>query len=72
MGGLLKKPGDRPNGMPLSGMDRFRYRTRYFPDSGIIGTKAFVTRHYQAFKNHLTSKNEKRPKAIGASMASIH
>ena len=25
----------------LSGVDRFRYRTRYFTDSGIMGTKEF-------------------------------
>ena len=25
-------------------IDRFRYRTRYFTDSGIIGTKEFVSR----------------------------
>ena len=45
-------------------LDRFRYRTRYFADSGIIGTKDFVSRVYQGFKNHFSSKHEKRPKAI--------
>ena len=45
-------------------VDRFRYRARYFTDSGIIGTKAFVAHHYQAFKHHFSSKHEKRPKTI--------
>ena len=45
-------------------IDRFRYRTRYFSDSGIIGSKAFVDRLYQQFKDNFTSKHEKRPKAI--------
>jgi len=45
-------------------VDRFRYRARYFTDSGIIGTKAFVAHHYQTFKHHFSSKHEKRPKPI--------
>ena len=45
-------------------VDRFKYRTRYFTDSGVIGTKAFVERMYQEFKHHFTSKREKRPKVI--------
>jgi putative transposase len=32
--------------------DRFRYRTRYFTDSGIIGTKEFVARCYLKLKFH--------------------
>ena len=48
----------------IDGVDRFRYRTRYFTDSGIIGTKDFVSRLYQSFKEHFSSKHEKRPKLI--------
>ena len=47
-----------------SAIEKFKYRSRYFTDSGIIGTKAFVTRHYQTFKHIFSSKNEKRPKTI--------
>jgi putative transposase len=43
---------------------RLRYRTRYFTDSGIIGSKEFVTRHYKQFKHLFQSKNEKIPKPI--------
>jgi putative transposase len=45
-------------------VDRFRYRTRYFTDSGIIGSKVFVDRVYRQFKDHFSSKNEKQPRTI--------
>ena len=48
----------------LSKSDRFRYRTRYFTDSGIIGSKEFVSTHYQRFKALFKSKHEKKPKPI--------
>lgn len=63
-GGLLQKSLDLNQGLELSNMDRFRYRTRYFTDSGIIGTKEFVTRVYQNFKGYFDSKHEKRPKRV--------
>ena len=79
-GGLIEKAEDRSKGpneirydvtselhgasLELSGVDRFRYRTRYFTDSGIIGTKEFVSRVYQGFKGHFSSKHEKRPRLI--------
>ncbi len=79
-GGLLEHIADRSQGpgeirsavtselhgagLELTGVDRFRYRTRYFTDSGIIGTKEFVSRVYQGFKGHFSSKHEKRPKPI--------
>ncbi|CAB1078123.1 hypothetical protein JY97_16640 [Alkalispirochaeta odontotermitis] len=44
--------------------DRFKYRTRYFTDSGIIGSKEFVSTHYQRFKTLLKSKHEKKPESI--------
>jgi hypothetical protein len=43
---------------------RLRYRTRYFTDSGIIGSKEFVSAHYQRFKHLFVSKHEKIPKPI--------
>jgi hypothetical protein len=48
----------------LSKSDRFRYRTRYFTDSGIIGSKEFVTENYQRFKHLFFSKHEKNPRPI--------
>ena len=51
--------------LDITSVDRFRYRTRYFADSGIIGSKQFVRRFYGVFKGHFSSKHEKKPKAIG-------
>ncbi|MFH0725916.1 MAG: hypothetical protein V2B19_06130 [Pseudomonadota bacterium] len=38
--------------------------TRYFTDSGIIGTKAFVAENYLRFKHLFQSKPEKKPKPV--------
>ena len=54
---------ERKKNFEISRIDRFRYRTRYFTDSGIIGTKEFVSTNYQKFKDLFMSKNEKIPKA---------
>ncbi len=48
----------------LTGIDRLRFRTRYFTDSGIIGTKGFVSHYYEMFKGCFNSSNEKKPKKI--------
>ncbi len=45
-------------------INRFRYRTRYFSDSGIIGSKEFVLKNYQRFKDIFQSKHEKKPKPV--------
>jgi hypothetical protein len=63
-GGIRKDGKARVRGIDLKAVERFRYRTRYFTDSGIIGTKGFVERIYQQFKGHFTSKHKKRPKVI--------
>jgi putative transposase len=44
--------------------DRFLLRTRYFTDSGIIGTKRYVSVLYLAFKDKCGAKREKVPKRI--------
>jgi len=55
---------ERRREFELSRSDRFRYRTRYFTDSGIIGSKEFVAQNYQRFKHLFYSKHEKKPKPI--------
>ena len=55
---------ERKKEFEISRIDRFRYRTRYFTDSGIIGSKEFVSENYQRFKHLFYSKYEKRPKPI--------
>jgi CHASE2 domain-containing sensor protein len=59
---LLEK--ERSREFELSKSDRFRFRTRYFTDSGIIGSKEFVSTHYRRFRNLFYSKHEKKPKPI--------
>ena len=58
-GGISGVGRERSKGFEISRVDRFRYRTRYFTDSGIIGTKVFVYKYYQAFKDRFSSKHEK-------------
>jgi len=63
-GGLDGLEKEKERGFQLNKVDRFRYRTRYFTDSGIIGTKAFIDRHFQRFKGHFECKHDKRGNAI--------
>ena len=59
---ILEKERNRE--FELGRNDRFRYRTRYFTDSGVIGSKEFVSNTYMRFKHHFNSKNEKKPKSV--------
>lgn len=43
---------------------RFLHRTRYFSDSGVIGSKDFVSANYQEFKYVFMSRIEKIPKKV--------
>ena len=73
-GAMTKKKGqqikqevlekERKKGFKISRTDRFKSRSRYFSDSGIIGTKGFVQKNYQRVKHLFQSLNEKLPKAI--------
>jgi putative transposase len=55
---------ERKKDFEVSRISRFRYRTRYFSDSGIIGSKEFVAENYKRFKYLFHSKHEKKPKPI--------
>jgi len=55
---------ERKNNFDLKRIRRFRYRTRYFTDSGIIGTKEFVSGNYRRFKDLFMSKKDKIPKPV--------
>ena len=55
---------EREKEFEISRIIRFRYRTRYFTDSGIIGSKEFVAANYQRFKHLFFSKQEKKPKPV--------
>jgi putative transposase len=51
-------------GYKITRRDHFRYRTGYFTDSGVIGSKKFVKEKYQLFKGYLDTKKEKEPVPI--------
>ena len=55
---------ERDKNYELTKVDRFRFRTRYFTDSGIIGTKGFVTHYYEKFKKHFDTRKDKKPKRV--------
>jgi REP element-mobilizing transposase RayT len=55
---------ERKKDFEISRISRFRYRTRYFTDSGIIGSKDFVAENYQRFKHLFYSKHDKKPKPV--------
>jgi putative transposase len=50
----------RKKGYRISRVDRFRYRCRYFTDSGIIGGKDFVQEVFDQVKHLLGSKDERK------------
>jgi len=49
---------------PNNELDRFRFRTRYLADGGIIGSREFFERIYQRFTHYFQTDKEKRPKAL--------
>ena len=55
---------ERKKNYEVKRIDRFRYRTRYFTDSGIIGSKEFVSINYQRFKGVFMSARQKIPKLV--------
>jgi REP element-mobilizing transposase RayT len=55
---------ERKRNYRVSRTDRFRYRSRYFTDSGIIGSKAFVGEVFDRVKHLLGSKDERRFKRV--------
>ncbi len=55
---------ERKKGFEITRSDLFKQRTRYFTDSGIIGSKEFVQSTFQNFKNLFQSKNERVPKYV--------
>ena len=47
---------ERKKDFEISRISRFRHRTRYFRDSGITGSKKFVSESYQRLKHLFHSK----------------
>ncbi|MBI5015259.1 MAG: transposase [Deltaproteobacteria bacterium] len=55
---------EEKKGYELTAADRLLFRTRYFTDSGVIGSKEFVSRCYRLFESHFTCRHEKRPRGV--------
>jgi hypothetical protein len=49
----------------ISRADRFRYRSRYFTDAGVIGSKAFVSEVFDQVKHLLRSKDKRTFTPVG-------
>jgi REP element-mobilizing transposase RayT len=56
---------EKKKGFKLTRADRFAYRTRYFTDSGIIGSKEFVQVSMKRFERIINAKRERLPKRVG-------
>jgi REP element-mobilizing transposase RayT len=57
---------ERKKKYELTRQDRFLYRSRYFTDAGIIGSKEFVKSMFDRFKHLLNCKPERKFTPIGA------
>lgn len=55
---------ERERDFRISQTDRLLYRTRYFADSGVIGSKEFVSRKYLQFKSAFQCKHDKKPRHV--------
>ena len=56
---------ERKKKYELTRQDRFLYRSRYFTDAGIIGSKEFVKSMFDKFKHLLNCKPERKFTPIG-------
>lgn len=52
------------NNFQINSFRRLKYRTRYFSDSGIIGSREFVSVTYSRFKDRFRSKHPKKPQPV--------
>ena len=55
---------EKKQNFELTRIDRFRYRSRYFTDSGIIGSKEYVQKNFQRFKALFQITTDRVPKRI--------
>ena len=56
---------ERKRKYKVNRVDRFRYRTRYFTEAGIIGSKEFVGEVFDQVKHLLRSKDERKFTLVG-------
>ena len=53
---------ERGKDYEMTKVERLMFRSRYFTDSGIIGTKGFVSCYYEQFKDYFNTCREKKAK----------
>lgn len=51
----------KKKGFSITSIDRLKYKTKYFTDSGIIGSKKYVQKTFYQFKNELNYKRDRIP-----------
>ena len=56
---------ERKKKYKVSRVEKFRYRSRYFTDAGIIGSKEFVSEVFDQIKSLLDSKDQRKFTPIG-------
>ncbi len=74
IGSLVSKKGksiepailerQRAKGFQISSLDCLKYRTRYFSDSAIIGSRKYVSQTYSQFSGLFNYRKEKKPVRI--------
>lgn len=55
---------ERKKDFRITRADRFRHRTRYFTDSGIIGTREFIRKNFKRFQHLFNTENDRPPKRV--------
>ncbi len=55
---------ERQKGYKLTRKERFLYRSRYFTDSAVIGSREFVLESFQRFRAALNITKDRQPKRI--------
>lgn len=55
---------ERKREFRLTRTERFKHKTRHFTDSGIIGSREFVRKTDELFKEFFQSSDERRPNRV--------
>jgi hypothetical protein len=55
---------ERERNFKTSRVDRFKQRTRYFTDSGVIGSKEFVRENFLRFKHLFQTETDRSPTRV--------
>ena len=59
---ILEK--QQKKGFKISSLDHLKFRSRYFTDSAVIGSKAFIEEKYSQFEEIFSHRKRKKPVRI--------